>query len=163
MIASVIVIPRLALVLVEIFAAQLSTHSLHTAYNILYTFDTPYTYPIHTLCTPYTHPTLTLCTLYPHSGHTLHSPCTYSTHNLHTPCTQSALTLYTHTPPPSTCFHNPHTACTCVSALHTSCAHPACECVCPAHTPYTHPAHPAHVCSPTLDTCTVHRLQNKHN
>lgn len=93
---TVFVISLPAHVLFEILAAQLSTHSLHKAYIILYKLYTPYTYPIHTLRTLYTHPTLTLYTF----THTLYTSHTHPEHSPHTLCTHPANSLhtsYTHT------------------------------------------------------------------
>lgn len=104
-------ISMLAHMLVEIPVAQLSTHSLRTAYTILYTLYTPCTYPIHTLHSLCTHSTHTLYTLYTHPIHTLHTLCTHPAHSLHTP--------YIHTQ--YMCSHPTH-------SLHM--------CVCPPHTPY---------------------------
>ncbi len=102
---------------------------LHTAYTILYTLYTPYTYHIHTPRTLYTHPTLTLhtlyshvCTLYTHPTLILYTLCTHPAHSLHTPYTD---TLHT----PCTYVHTLHTACICLPALHIPCARPASVCL----------------------------------
>ncbi len=125
--------------LVEVLAAQLSTHSLYHSVYTLHTLHLPYTHSTHTLYTPYSHSTHTLLTCV----YTLYTPYTHPIHTLHTPGTQSAHTLYRH--PTHTlyiCSHPTHSLHMFARPPHTLCT--SCICVFALETD-TYPTHGLHI------------------